>query len=74
MKLSPDGQDDTVARQGAKIDTLTEVVRTMQTQMSVMQNQMTVLVELVKERESKRAPDLNTDTQIQTHVSEMLED
>ena len=70
----PDGQDDTVARQGAKIDTLIEVVRTMQTQMSVMQNQMTVLVELVKERESKRAPDLNTDTQIQTHVSEMLED
>ena len=32
----PDGQDDRVAQQGAKIDTLTEVVKTMQNQMAVM--------------------------------------
>ena len=70
----PDGQDDRVAQQGAKIDTLTEVVKTMQAQMSIMQGQMTVLIDLVKEKENKRATELKTDSQIQTHVSEVLED
>ena len=42
--------------------------------MSIMQGQMTVLIDLVKERDNKRATELKTDSQIQTHVSEVLED
>ena len=70
----PGGQDDRAARQGAKIDTLTEVVKTMQTQMAFMQNQMDVLIDLVKDRDNNKSEVVKSDQQIRTHVTEYLDD
>ena len=70
----PGGQDDRVARQGAKIDTLTEAFKAMQAQMAFMQNQMTVLIDLVKDKENNKTEVVKSDQQIRTHVTEYLDD
>lgn len=64
------GQDDRIAQQGAKIDTLMHVIQTMQSQMVDMQTSMA----MVLDNSAKKETTVEVEKKVETQVTEALED
>ena len=75
-KKSYEKTDEHTSKCDAKIDNITKVIQTMQTQLNTVQTQMTTILDLVNKKEARPDTDImeNIESKLNAHMEEMAKD